>query len=48
MSQKRNLETSLGYFINPLLNMALGGVLFRERINRVGLVRHRPGGGRAW
>lgn len=33
-----NLESSLGYYINPLLNMALGASLFRERINAVGLV----------
>ncbi|MBN1484911.1 MAG: EamA family transporter RarD [Chloroflexia bacterium] len=26
------VETSLGYFINPLLNIALGVVLFRERL----------------
>lgn len=29
------LETSLGYFINPLLNMAAGAILFRERIDNV-------------
>jgi chloramphenicol-sensitive protein RarD len=28
------VEISLGYFINPLLNVALGVVLFRERLNR--------------
>jgi chloramphenicol-sensitive protein RarD len=33
----RNLECSLGYYINPLMNMAAGAVLFRERIDRVGL-----------
>jgi len=33
----RNLESSLGYYINPLMNMAAGAVLFRERINRFGL-----------
>lgn len=27
------LEGSLGYFINPLMNMALGAVLFRERLD---------------
>jgi chloramphenicol-sensitive protein RarD len=32
----RNLEASLGYFINPLLNMAVGALLFRERIDWVG------------
>jgi chloramphenicol-sensitive protein RarD len=34
----RNLEASLGYYINPLLNMAVGAVLFRERIDRFGAV----------
>jgi chloramphenicol-sensitive protein RarD len=33
----KNLESSLGYYINPLMNMAAGAVLFRERINRIGL-----------
>ncbi len=33
----RNLESSLGYYINPLMNMAAGAVLFRERIDRVGM-----------
>jgi chloramphenicol-sensitive protein RarD len=33
-----NLESSLGYFINPLFNMAVGAVFFRERIGRLGLV----------
>jgi chloramphenicol-sensitive protein RarD len=33
----RVLETSLGYYINPLLNMAVGALLFRERISRIGL-----------
>ncbi len=31
-----NLEASLGYYINPLLNMAAGAILFRERIGRIG------------
>ncbi|HXQ09383.1 MAG TPA: EamA family transporter RarD [Caulobacteraceae bacterium] len=30
-----NIDSSLGYFINPLLNMAVGGLLFRERIDAV-------------
>jgi len=34
----KNLESSLGYYINPLMNMAAGGLLFRERIDRFGLV----------
>ena len=29
------VESSLGYFINPLLNVVLGVVLLRERLNRV-------------
>ena len=33
----RNLEASLGYYINPLMNMAAGALLFRERIGRLGL-----------
>lgn len=36
VANHRNLEASLGYYINPLFNMAVGAVLFRERINRVG------------
>ncbi|HYD44295.1 MAG TPA: EamA family transporter RarD [Phenylobacterium sp.] len=34
----RLLETSLGYYINPLFNMAAGALLFRERLDRIGLV----------
>jgi chloramphenicol-sensitive protein RarD len=34
----RVLEGALGYYINPLINMAAGALLFRERINRIGLV----------
>ncbi|HEY8615240.1 EamA family transporter RarD [Phenylobacterium sp.] len=32
----RVLETSLGYYINPLLNIAAGALIFRERIDRIG------------
>jgi chloramphenicol-sensitive protein RarD len=32
----RNIEASLGYFITPLLNMAAGAALYRERIGRFG------------
>lgn len=32
----RTLETSLGYYLNPLLNMALGALLFHERMDRFG------------
>ncbi len=31
------LETSLGYYINPLLNIAAGALFFRERPNRLQL-----------
>jgi chloramphenicol-sensitive protein RarD len=31
-----NLDSSLGYYINPLMNMAAGAILFRERIDRIG------------
>lgn len=30
------LAASLGYYLNPLLNMAAGALLFRERISRTG------------
>jgi chloramphenicol-sensitive protein RarD len=32
-----NIEAALGYYINPLLNMALGATLFRERITALGI-----------
>lgn len=35
VGQSRILESSLGYFINPLLNVALGVVFFGERMNRL-------------
>ena len=31
----RVIESSLGYFINPLINVALGVVLFSEKLNRL-------------
>jgi chloramphenicol-sensitive protein RarD len=34
----RVLETSLGYYLNPLLAMAAGALVFRERIDRVGAI----------
>lgn len=34
----RVLETSLGYYITPLISMAAGAVLFRERIDRAGAI----------
>lgn len=33
----RVLESSLGYYITPLLNMAAGVAIFRERLDRIGL-----------
>lgn len=38
VSEHRVVEASLGYFINPLLNVALGVFLFGERLSRVQLV----------
>ena len=38
VTSNRLLETSLGYYINPLVNMAAGALLFRERIDRIGFV----------
>lgn len=34
----RVLEGSFGYYITPLINMASGALLFRERLDRIGLV----------
>ena len=34
----RVLESSLGYYINPLVNMAAGALLFREKLNRIALI----------
>jgi chloramphenicol-sensitive protein RarD len=31
------LEASLGYYINPLVTMAAGALIFRERIGRIGM-----------
>ena len=36
VNNSRNLEASLGYYITPLLNMAVGAAVFRERIGRIG------------
>lgn len=38
VNHHRILDTSLGYYINPLVNMVLGAALFRERLDRVGYV----------
>lgn len=35
VNQDRIVETSLGYFINPLVSVALGVIVLRERIGRV-------------
>lgn len=34
ISNGRTLEGALGYYINPLMNVAAGAVLFRERVDR--------------
>ncbi|MGA0602321.1 EamA family transporter RarD [Caulobacter sp. KR2-114] len=34
----RTLDAALGYYIIPLFNMAVGAMMFRERIDRFGLV----------
>ena len=34
----RTLDASLGYYLNPLLNMAAGAWIFRERISRAGQI----------
>jgi chloramphenicol-sensitive protein RarD len=38
VTSNRVLETSLGYYINPLVIMAAGALIFRERIDRIGFV----------
>ena len=38
VTENRVMEASLGYYLNPLFNMALGAWLFRERLSRAGLV----------
>jgi chloramphenicol-sensitive protein RarD len=38
VTSNRLLETSLGYYINPLVSMAAGALIFRERIDRIGQV----------
>jgi len=34
----RVLETALGYYINPLLGLAAGALIFKEKIDRLGLI----------
>jgi len=36
VTSNRMLESSLGYYINPLVSMAAGALIFRERIDRIG------------
>ncbi len=38
VDQGRMLDASLGYYLTPLLNMASGLILFRERIDRIGWI----------
>lgn len=38
VNNHRTLEGSLGYYLNPLLNMAAGAWLFKEKLSRAGLV----------
>lgn len=38
VSQGHTLSASLGYYLNPLLNMAVGALFFRERITRAGAI----------
>jgi chloramphenicol-sensitive protein RarD len=38
VTDHRTLETSLGYYINPLMNMAVGAVLLREPIRPSGRI----------
>ena len=38
----RTLDASLGYYLNPVLNMAAGAWLFRERIDRFGAAAGAP------
>jgi chloramphenicol-sensitive protein RarD len=37
VSTGRTISASLGYYLSPLLNMAAGALLFKERISRAGL-----------
>jgi chloramphenicol-sensitive protein RarD len=36
VANRHNLESSLGYYVNPLMNMAVGALVFRERVSVVG------------
>lgn len=35
VNESRVLQTSLGYYINPLVNVAAGALFFRERLDRI-------------
>lgn len=37
-THQATLEASLGYYLNPLLNVLVGALLFRERLTRIALV----------
>ena len=37
VNANRTIESSLGYYITPLINMAAGALIFRERIGRIGM-----------
>jgi chloramphenicol-sensitive protein RarD len=38
VNDNRVIEASLGYYINPLLNMAVGAALFRDRVGLAGKI----------
>ena len=38
VQQEKIAETALGYFINPLISIALGGLLLREPLSKLGLL----------
>jgi chloramphenicol-sensitive protein RarD len=38
VSSGRTISASLGYYLNPLLNMAAGALLFKEKISRAGRI----------
>lgn len=49
IANARLLEASLGYFINPLVNVLLGFVFFRERLSKLQMVAVAlAAGGVAW
>lgn len=38
VNSERVLETSFGYFINPLVNVAIGVILLKERLNKLQII----------